>query len=103
MICQWRTGIIPGKSIPSCLVRLRLKHNKRGHQPGDGSKKGAKRQKTGDGKPGQLSKRTIMAIAKQLQALNVEADASESEQSEAEMATQKTSNRTNKALQRRKL
>jgi len=86
---------------------LRLKRDNRGHQPGDHTERAAKKQKTGNGKPApqqNLSKWAIMAIAKQIQAMNLNgAEGSESDLSEArEAPTVKTTNRFNGALQRKK-
>ncbi len=69
------------------------------------SERVAKKQKTGDGKRnGHLSKRAIMAIAKQVQSLNLNMEeGSVSEQSEAsEAPTVKISNRVKSSLKRKK-
>ena len=87
---------------------LRLKRKKRGHQPGDGSKKtSSKRQKTAGGKEGKaqvtLSKRDIMAIAKQVRFMDGgDEDESASEHSEEKETPKPPTNRNNKALQRKK-
>jgi len=64
---------------------LRLKWLEQGHPSEEKPERAAKKQKTGNGKGhGHLSKRAIMAIAKQIQSLNLnQEEGSISDQSEA--------------------